>query len=476
MSAPQAATVSGSGALAVPQPWFRRHPPAPAALVHWLVDPAVAVGVLLASLAWSGIPFDGPYRVLVLLVLLLASVAGAASPAAADRETFGHVAGRWLVIVALLVLAGWTSGTLEAFDRLTILAWIAATPLAQVTAHALASQVLARVLSAEGVQRTAVIAGANDIGRRLAERIRANPCLGIRVIGYFDDREPGRLGDIGRAPLLGSLGGLAEFVKHRRVDVIYSALPMCPQPRIRELLEELRDTTASIYFVPDILLCDLIQARVDTIGGIPVLAVRESPFHGLAALAKRLVDLLFASAILVAAAPLMVCIAAAVAWSSPGPVLFRQRRYGLDGREIVVYKFRTMTCLEDGDVIRQATTDDPRTTRVGAFLRRYSLDELPQFINVLQGRMSVVGPRPHAVAHNELYRKLIPDYMFRHKVKPGITGLAQVNGLRGETDSIDKMRARIDCDLDYLRNWSILLDVCIILKTIAVVWRRNNAY
>jgi putative colanic acid biosynthesis UDP-glucose lipid carrier transferase len=296
------------------------------------------------------------------------------------------------------------------------------------------------------------------------------------VIGYFDDREPGRLGDIGRAPLLGSLGGLAEFVKHRRVDVIYSALPMCPQPRIRELLEELRDTTASIYFVPDILLCDLIQARVDTIGGIPVLAVRESPFHGLAALAKRLVDLLFASAILVAAAPLMVCIAAAVAWSSPGPVLFRQRRYGLDGREIVVYKFRTMTCLEDGDVIRQATTDDPRTTRVGAFLRRYSLDELPQFINVLQGRMSVVGPRPHAVAHNELYRKLIPDYMFRHKVKPGITGLAQVNGLRGETDSIDKMRARIDCDLDYLRNWSILLDVCIILKTIAVVWRRDNAY
>ncbi|MGE0030824.1 MAG: undecaprenyl-phosphate glucose phosphotransferase [Steroidobacteraceae bacterium] len=476
MSAPQAATVPGSGVLALPQPWFRQHPPAPAALAHMLVDPVVAVGSLLACLVGSGIPFDGPYRILALLVLLLAFVARAGAPAATTAEPLRHVAGRWLVIVALLLLVGWTSGTLDAFDRHAMLVWLAATPLAQLAAHRLATDVLARVLSAEGVQRRAVIAGANDIGRRLADRIQSNPCLGIRVIGYFDDREPGRLGDIGRAQLLGPLAGLAEFAKRRRVDVIYSALPMCPQPRIRELLESLRDTTASIYFVPDIFLCDLIQARVDTIGGIPVLAVRESPCHGLTALFKRVVDVLFASVILAAAAPLLLAIAAAVSWSSPGPVLFCQRRYGLDGREIVVYKFRTMTCLEDGDRVTQATVDDPRTTRIGAFLRKYSLDEFPQFVNVIQGRMSVVGPRPHAVAHNELYRKLIPDYMFRHKVKPGITGLAQVNGLRGETDTLDKMRARIECDLDYLRNWSFLLDVRIILRTIAVIWRRKNAY
>jgi len=260
------------------------------------------------------------------------------------------------------------------------------------------------------------------------------------------------------------------------VDVIYVALPMCSQPRILGLLEDLRDTTASIYFVPDILMFDMIQARIDTIGGMPVLAVCESPFYGLNALVKRASDLALAAAILLCVAPLMLGVALGVKCTSPGPVLFRQRRYGLDGREIVVYKFRSMTCVEDGAQLRQAQRADPRVTPFGAFLRRYSLDELPQFINVLQGRMSVVGPRPHAVAHNEMYRRLIRGYMIRHKVKPGITGLAQVNGLRGETDTLDKMRARIECDLAYLRHWSLLLDLQIVLKTVAEVLRGHNAY
>jgi len=412
----------------------------------------------------------------MLLVLLMTMPGRAGSHAITAREPVRRVIGRWLIIVTALVLIGWTSGTPEDFDRRVILAWLLLTPVALVAARAASTAILARVLTAESVRRTAVIAGANDIGRRLAEKIRAHPCLGIRVIGYFDDRDAVRIGDVHGAQLLGTLGQLAEFVKKRRVDVIYSALPMCPQPRIRQLLEDLRDTTASIYFVPDILLFDLIQARVDTISGIPVLAVRESPCCGLTALAKRVGDLLLAVLILVLTAPVQLAIAAGVSLSSPGPVLFRQRRYGLDGREIVVYKFRTMTCLEDGDVVRQAMEGDPRTTRFGAFLRKFSLDELPQFINVMQGRMSVVGPRPHAIAHNELYRKLIPGYMIRHKVKPGITGLAQVNGLRGETDTLDKMRARIECDLDYLRNWSFMLDLQIILKTVGVLWRRKNAY
>jgi len=162
--------------------------------------------------------------------------------------------------------------------------------------------------------------------------------------------------------------------------------------------------------------------------------------------------------------------------SSPGPALFKQRRYGLDGRQIVVYKFRSMNVIEDGDLIRQASPGDPRVTRFGAFLRASSLDELPQFINVLQGRMSVVGPRPHAIAHNEMYRKVIRGYMIRHKVKPGITGLAQVNGLRGETSSLDKMQMRIEYDLAYLRNWSLLLDLTIVLRTIVVVLGRQNAH
>jgi putative colanic acid biosynthesis UDP-glucose lipid carrier transferase len=260
------------------------------------------------------------------------------------------------------------------------------------------------------------------------------------------------------------------------VDLIYITLPMASQPRILKLLDELRDTTASIYFTPDIFLSDLIQARMDAIGDIPVVAICETPFYGINGLIKWASDIVLASTIVVLISPLLLAITIGVKLSSPGPVLFRQRRYGIDGREIIVYKFRTMRVLEDGQEIRQVTRDDPRVTPFGAFLRRYSLDELPQFINVLQGRMSVVGPRPHAVAHNEIYRKLIKSYMIRHKVKPGITGLAQVNGLRGETDTLDKMRARIECDLAYLRNWSLRLDLQIVLKTVFVVLKKKNAY
>jgi putative colanic acid biosynthesis UDP-glucose lipid carrier transferase len=300
--------------------------------------------------------------------------------------------------------------------------------------------------------------------------------LATRFAGYFDDRAAGRLQSLPAAHNLGALSRLADYARTHRVDVIYIALPMASQPRILKLLEDLRDTTASIYFVPDIFVSDLIQARVDSIGGLPVVAVCETPFYGFNGFAKRVSDIVLASLILALIAPLMAVIAAGVKLSSPGPALFKQRRYGVDGRKIVIYKFRTMTVAEDGDVVRQATRNDSRVTRFGAFLRRTSLDELPQFINVLQGRMSVVGPRPHAVAHNEMYRKLIRGYMIRHKVRPGITGLAQVNGYRGETETVEKMKLRIEHDLAYLRNWSLLLDLQIILKTVAVVLGNKNAY
>jgi putative colanic acid biosynthesis UDP-glucose lipid carrier transferase len=285
-----------------------------------------------------------------------------------------------------------------------------------------------------------------------------------------------RLRDLAAAENLGTLERLADYVRANPVDVIYIALPMASQPRILRLLEDLRDTTTSIYFVPDIFVSDLIQARVDFIGELPVVAVCETPFYGFNGLVKRVSDFVLAGTILLGISPLMAAIAIGVKLSSPGPVLFKQRRYGVDGRKIVVYKFRSMTVAEDGDVVRQATRNDSRITKFGAFLRRTSLDELPQFINVLQGRMSVVGPRPHAVAHNELYRKLIRGYMIRHKVRPGITGLAQVNGMRGETDTVDKMKLRIEYDLAYLRNWSLALDLKIILQTVAVVLRGQNAY
>jgi putative colanic acid biosynthesis UDP-glucose lipid carrier transferase len=454
-----------------------RTPPGPGALVQAAIDPVVAIGTLAGVVTLFGGRFDGACLILALLVFAMTFPGTLAS---GEERSAGElaldIATGWAAIVVLLLFLGWSSRTLGSFDDRVILAWALATPAALFAAHRALPLLWPRVLAAEGLQKTAVIAGANDLGRNLARRLREHPMFGIRFAGYFDDRAASRLQSIVPRENLGSLGALPDYARAHSVDVIYIALPMASQPRILKLLEDLRDTTASIYFVPDIFVSDLIQARVDSIGGLPVVAVCESPFYGFNGVIKRASDVFFASAILLLISPLLAAIAVGVKLSSPGPVLFKQRRYGLDGKRIVVYKFRSMTVAEDGEVVRQATREDARVTRFGAFLRRTSLDELPQFINVLQGRMSVVGPRPHAVAHNEMYRKLIRGYMIRHKVKPGITGLAQVSGWRGETDTVEKMKARIDCDLAYLRNWSLLLDLQIILKTIVVVLQKHNAY
>jgi putative colanic acid biosynthesis UDP-glucose lipid carrier transferase len=251
---------------------------------------------------------------------------------------------------------------------------------------------------------------------------------------------------------------------------------MTTQPRILSMLEELKDTTASIFFAPDIFLTDLINGRIESVGGMPVVAVRDTPFFGVTGLVKRIEDLALSFIALTIFAPVFLAIAFAVHMDTPGPVIFRQRRYGLDGRLIDIYKFRTMTVVEDGvNQFTAARRGDPRITRVGRFLRRFSLDELPQIFNVLQGRMSIVGPRPHAVAMNEQLRKLIPGYMVRHKVKPGITGLAQVRGYRGG-DDVEAMRLRIESDIEYLRNWSLAMDVQIILRTIPVMLSDKRAY
>jgi putative colanic acid biosynthesis UDP-glucose lipid carrier transferase len=210
--------------------------------------------------------------------------------------------------------------------------------------------------------------------------------------------------------------------------------------------------------------------------GVPVVGLCETPFTGTNRLVKRISDLVLSILILMLIAPLLIIIAIGVRLSSPGPAIFRQRRNGLDGEEIIVYKFRSMRAQDNGSVVQQAIKGDPRVTPFGAFIRRTSLDELPQFVNVLQGRMSIVGPRPHAVAHNEQYRQIIKAYMVRHKVKPGITGWAQVNGQRGETDTVEKMQARVEYDLEYLRNWSLGLDLQIIVRTIRLVFFDRHAY
>jgi putative colanic acid biosysnthesis UDP-glucose lipid carrier transferase len=384
---------------------------------------------------------------------------------------FSRIFLEWASVVCILLFAGFAFKVSEQFSRLMMLTWFAATPVALYAAHA--GRLRARwLISNSDMAPSYLIIGANSVGFELFKRL---PRKGF--LGFFDFRSADRLPDtIDPAHLVGHCKDVAEFARTHGVTSIYIALPLSNVPRIGEMIRELRDTTASIYFVPDVFAFDLIQGRLVEINGMPAISVCDTPFHGMDAVMKRVTDMVLASFALLLLAPLMLLIAIAVKLTSVGPVLFRQRRYGLNGEEIMVYKFRSMTVCEDGAVVTQATKQDNRVTPLGRILRSTSLDELPQLLNVLEGKMSVVGPRPHAVAHNEQYRKLISGYMIRHKVRPGITGLAQVNGLRGETETVDKMRERVRFDLEYLSHWSPWLDLKIIFKTVWVIARDQNAY
>ena len=439
------------------------------------LDPLVTILSLLACLALFDQPVSARYTILGVIAFSL-SFPGNVGFHEKPRRMLRKVCTNWLVFLVIMVGFGLATGYLRTFTRPVLVAWAIVTPFAQIGAHFLLRWAMPKAIAKNAQPRKVVITGLNEVGLRLLREFESNPYLNTQVMGFFDDRSSDRLSDLGKVPMLGRMADLAAYMNDNDVEAIYLALPMASQPRILTLLDELKDTTASIYFVPDIFMTDLIQGRLTNVGPMPVMAVCETPFNGTSGLVKRASDIVISLLVLVLGAPIFLLLALAVKFTSPGPVIFKQRRYGLDGKEILVYKFRSMRVCEDGETIHQAKKGDSRITRIGAFLRKSSLDELPQFINVLQGRMSIVGPRPHAVAHNEIYRNLIKGYMIRHKVKPGITGWAQVNGYRGETRTLDKMEARIDHDLDYLRNWSLRLDLHIILKTVIVVFRDRAAY
>ncbi len=441
-------------------------------LVEALLDPLVLVlSLWIVSVVILG--RLNPAEVILSLIVFSLTYPGSTRLNQTPWRVIRNIVVGWLTIFGLLMAFGYASGYLRYFDSDVLLTWFWVAPAAQVGAHFLLRWTTPAV---HGRAKRAVVAGMNEQGIALAEGLRRDIYSNTQLLGFFDDRSDNRLNHRDEAPLLGKLGDLSGFVKKNHIDLIYLSLPMATQQRILSILDGLRDTTASIYFVPDTFVTDLIQGRMGTVSGIPLVAVCETPFTGYNGIVKRTSDIVLSLLIIALISPLLVLIALAIKLSSPGPVLFRQRRYGLDGREIVVYKFRSMTVMEDGESIKQAEKGDPRITRLGAFLRATSLDELPQFYNVLQGRMSIVGPRPHAIAHNELYRKLIKGYMVRHKVRPGITGWAQVNGYRGETETLDKMKGRIELDLNYLRNWSLRLDLHIIAKTVVVMFKRDNAW
>lgn len=446
------------------------------AVVNILVPPVVATAVLHVLMSLFGVPASVPYTVLTTLAFIITlvvyrEIAGvSATFARGPRDFLQRSIGAWAIVVGCLAIVAFAVQYGDVFSRRVLLIWAVAAPLA-VAAFQYWAYVFLMHNTARG--RSVVIAGVSDLSRRLAQAIADNPSLGLTVAGWFDDRSHDRVGPVGVGGnrLLGTLSELPAYLKSHSIDVIYIALPIRHEERTKLLLDELHDTTASIYFVPDIFVFDLIQSRVDVIDGIPVLALCETPFFGVNGLVKRISDLFIAAVLLVLAMPVMVATAIGVALTTPGSIIFKQRRYGLDGQEIVVYKFRSMSSSDDHAHVPQARRDDKRMTDFGRFIRRYSLDELPQLVNVLQGRMSLVGPRPHAVAHNEEYRRLIKGYMIRHKVAPGITGLAQVRGHRGETQTVDQMKARVESDLEYLRRWSLALDLKILALT---VWRLFN--
>jgi putative colanic acid biosysnthesis UDP-glucose lipid carrier transferase len=454
---------------------FFQAPQSVTSLVAAFLEPCITVLTFLATLLAFDEPLDRPALTLCLLVFAL-TFPGPNRFRDNPLATVVDILSSWVTLAAILLLCGYATRSLHYFEAPVLIAWLTITPVLQWLAAQAGKAVVQSQAAASSTRRSAVVVGAGNLGVKVAKALGASRDTGIDFIGYFDDRADDRVHREALAKRLGSLQDVASYVSSHGVHEVYITLPLGSQPRIVELLERVQGTTASLYFVPDVFGISIIQGRLQDLNGVPVVGICETPFTGTNQLVKRASDLILASLILIIVSPLMLLVALGVKLSSPGPVFFVQRRNGLDGDEIAVYKFRSMTTQDNGAQVPQAVRGDPRITPFGAFIRRTSLDELPQFFNVLQGRMSIVGPRPHAVAHNELYRQVIKAYMVRHKVKPGITGWAQVNGHRGETDTIEKMQSRVEYDLEYLRNWTLRLDLQIIARSIRFLFFDKRAY
>ncbi len=381
-------------------------------------------------------------------------------------EELKHVWLAWIGAIFCVVVAFFFIKVSTEYSRAVVSIWAVLAGLSLCLWRALLRYSLHKLRQNGHNQRKIAIVGANQYGEGLAKTLGRAAWMGFHLVGFYDDRDQSRIDIDHSLRIVGDIDELIASVQQGAIDDIYVTLPLRAEARVGDLVERLADTTVSLYYVPNFFAFDLLHARWQTFGNYPIVSVYDSPFYGVDGWLKRAEDLVLSILVLCVVAVPMLFIAIGVKLSSPGPIIFKQTRYGSNGEKIEVWKFRSMSACDNGSDIKQAQAGDPRVTVFGRFLRRTSLDELPQFFNVLQGRMSVIGPRPHAVIHNEQYRKLIKGYMLRHKVKPGITGWAQVNGWRGETDTLDKMEKRIEYDLAYIRNWSLALDCKIFLLTL----------
>jgi putative colanic acid biosynthesis UDP-glucose lipid carrier transferase len=448
------------------------------------LDAFLIVLSLWAMTRWLGQAWTNLYTVLSLFAALVFIVAASfnelyrswrSDPVSLEAK---RIVACWVSAAIATGSAAYAIGKLESFPHELAWRWFLAAP-AMLVATRVGVRLALKLLRMRGhnYRRTAIV-GSTRIAAQLADAMNDAPWLGLRFVGFYDDRSPRdtRVHAAIRDQIKGNIDALIAAAKDGDVDFVYITLPLRAELRIKDLIDRLSELPLSVHYVPDFFVFNMLHAQWQQVGNLHIVNVVTTPFLGVSGLSKRVEDIVLASLILCAIAIPLAMIAVAVRLTTPGSVIFRQRRYGLNGSEFEIWKFRTMTASEDGAAFVQATRSDPRITPLGNFLRRTSLDELPQFINVLQGHMSIVGPRPHPVALDEQHRRLIPRYYFRHKIRPGITGLAQVRGFRGQTDTLDKMQKRIEYDIEYIDNWSLALDLKIILLTVVRGFGDKNAY
>jgi len=467
-----------------PQVEYRSVAPSPQGAAARAVDLAVIVGGALAA-AQIRFADVAAMRVDASFVAFSCAFALALFPAFGVYQSWrgrsllrlaGQLALAWLIVQGAALVVTFSLHRSGVVSRLWFAYWTGLSGAALIGVRFAVHAVLRRMRHAGMNLRSVAVVGRGLYGQRMLRNIAQSPASGFRAAAVFNVDPAARVS----APGIDAFDDYAAFVAHVRqqgLRELWLALPLSEERTILRFVSEFRDELVNIRFMPDVSALSLFDSGVTDVIGVPAINLAASPLPPHAMLSKEIFDRCFAALALLAFAPLMILIAITVKSTSRGPVFFTQRRKGADGRVFRIYKFRTMRAhVEQPGVVRQATRNDARITRVGGFLRRTSLDELPQFINVLLGDMSVVGPRPHAIEHDEQYRKIVDGYIQRYRIKPGITGWAQVNGYRGETDRIEKMQGRVEHDLYYLRNWSFGLDMRIVGATIVKGFVGSNAY
>ncbi|AXE91433.1 undecaprenyl-phosphate glucose phosphotransferase [Paraburkholderia sp. 22099] len=444
-----------------------------------LAGAAVASQIRFDYLAQSGFYWA--------LVMFSAAFALAIFPAFGVYESWrgrsklalaGQVSLAWLMVQACALVLMYSLHRIDFVSRLWFSYWTAVTGGLLISWRLITHAVLARARQHGMNLHQVAIVGSGSQCDAIIRRIESAPTTGFRAAAVYNTRPDTAPVTSSRVPVFGTVDALADYIRSNDVHELWLMLSLTEEPLICSLVGEFRDDLVNIRFMPDVRSLALFEGSgVIDLLGVPAINLVASPLSASSMLKKEIFDRLFAAAVLICLAPILLAIAIAVKLSSRGPVFFRQKRKGADGRVFTIYKFRSMRVhTEQKGTLKQATRDDPRVTKVGAFLRRTSLDELPQFFNVLRGDMSVVGPRPHALEHDDLYQKVVAGYINRYRIKPGITGWAQINGFRGETDRIEKMERRVEHDLYYLGHWSFALDMRIIGATIIAGLVHRNAY